>query len=97
MSYYNTTNLSGQALRERQLTARTSTWWCLKVMKEYKSASPWQVYGILWMWNDKQEKYPITSVRRAMNTLEKMGLIRKMNYKRVAKKTGALEHIYHII
>lgn len=92
--YYNTTKLTGKELKERHVKANTSEGCCLRVMKMYRLASPWQVYGVLWKENDGKARYPITSIRRAMNSLEKKGLIERTKLTRVAKVSGAKEYIY---
>lgn len=94
-NYFNTTNAKEAELREYRLRAKTSAGHVYRLFMEYEFLSPWQAYGLLWKRNGKKEKYPITSIRRAFDTLAGDGFIEKTGQKRTSPHTGAKEYIYH--
>lgn len=93
-NYFNTTNAKEAELREYHRRARTSNGHVFRLFEEYEYLSPWQAYGLLWKRNGKKEKYPITSIRRAFDTLTKQGIIERTLRKRTSPHTGAKEYIY---
>jgi len=73
--YYNTNNLTLDELKEAVTSAKSQNLRVLEIFKGLKLASPSTVYLI---YNDFFEgKTPITSIRRAINTLTNKGDLEK--------------------
>jgi hypothetical protein len=79
--YFNTTNLTGHVLKERQFRAGSQTWAILEFFKLFpdKEFTPFQVQGYC----EAFSHYPITSIRRAITVLTKLGYLVKTEYFRV--------------
>jgi hypothetical protein len=86
-TYFNTTNLSKEDLKESIANAFKQEELIVNLYKRYGSLSPSDVLKLL------DFKYPITSVRRAITTLTKKHLLIKTE---VQKKGlyGKLEYIW---
>lgn len=87
-SHFNTTDESGNKLRDFEQKAQGQEIEILRLFKgqarkrKVAEFTPSQVHSRIWFKNDKN--YPITSVRRAMSNLTKMGFLEKT----LKKKTG---------
>ena len=86
--FYNTTNESGSDLAKSYENAKNQDAIVLGLFKKHGKLSPSQVYKIL------NEKYPITSIRRSINTLTANNLIDKTNDMRMGMY-GKNEHIWN--
>ena len=76
-SYFNTTNESGEALKQSQVKAETQDQKVLKFFRDHPDAeyTPASIHYYV------GGKSPITSTRRAMSNLTKGGLLEKTKYK----------------
>lgn len=74
MSYYNTTNLTGEALKKRQHSARSQEERLLILFNDFKMLSPSQAHKI---YNRTFKPVPITSIRRAITELTQEGKLIK--------------------
>lgn len=85
--FYNTTNESGDALIKSYENAKNQDALILDLFKKHRILSPSQAYKIL------NEKYPITSIRRSINTLTTHNMLTKTNDMRKGMY-GKNEHIW---
>lgn len=76
-AYFNTTNLSGGALKSARQNAENQNEYLTKFFREncYIAFTPCQV------WRLTGERFLLTSVRRSINTLTKSGVIKKTGKK----------------
>lgn len=77
MSYYNTTNLEGDALSEAVAATRTQEEQVLEVFQKHEGEllTPWDV-------QEELSFSPITSIRRAITDLTRKGELEKTDQKR---------------
>ena len=82
MSYYNTTELNNEELKNNWIkTAKQDELILLIFLKNRKVIfTPHEIQKMLR--DDYEKLYPITSVRRAINTLTKIEALEKTKYKR---------------
>lgn len=85
MSYYNTTNESGKDLKDHQKKAMTQNEIIMNMFEGGAKLSPSLIMP--------QMKCPITSVRRALNTLERHNKIRRLDVK-IYGLYGRKEYMY---
>lgn len=88
--YYNTTNQTGQKLREAEAKAESQKEIIAEVFQWAKKLGP-----------SEAERFfpintPLTSIRRAFTDLKKEGAIQKTENKTVGKY-GRPEHIYEMV
>jgi len=74
MSFYNTTNEHGTQLVAFKEKARSQDDVIWGVFKSGAKMTPFEVSAIL---KDRGVRYPITSIRRSIHTLTRVGLIEK--------------------
>ncbi len=90
LRFFNTTNETGATLATYRAKASSQDRRILAIMEDIGMASPSQV------WAAMDRSCPITSVRRAMNTLTDMGKLEKTNQKMISPwKRG--EHFWKIV
>lgn len=85
--YWNTTALAGDDLASRRKRAAAQEAAVLDLYRVYKRLGPWQVFDLL------GKKWPITSIRRAINTLTGRKALVKLDTYRMGPE-GAREHIW---
>lgn len=85
--FYNTTGETGSTLREYTKKAITQNDWVLDMMRFLRTATPSEVHLRL------GTNAPVTSIRRAMTTLAKQGLLTKTSVKSVGPY-GRREHVW---
>jgi len=88
--FYNTTNESGDVLLKSYEDAKNQDGIVLGLFKKYGKLSPSRAYKLL------DEKYPITSIRRSINTLCSNKLIVKTDEK-IMGMYGKKEHIWYLV
>jgi len=84
--YYNTTNESGATLRHNVNKAETQNKAITRLFFKEPVLSPFEVYVML-----NKENWPLTSIRRALNTLTKDRKLIKLPTK-IIGKYGRPEH-----
>lgn len=94
--YYNTTELDGEILKAHRIRAGSSSAHCLRIMMQEWEFTPWLAHAALKAENGGRERFPITSIRRAFNTLENRGCIRNTGRRRYVAHTDAYEFIYQL-
>lgn len=80
--YFNTTNLRGQTLRKQTSKAGAQKLRVYEFFRDRQKAA----YTPCQVWTELQkvgEKCPLTSIRRAITTLTKQGLLQKLDTMRV--------------
>ena len=82
MSYYNTTNESGQTLAESKAKAKSQNELIIDFFKGGAKFTPWVVYNQLIALGRINRKTPITSIRRSITDLCKSGYLVKLDEKR---------------
>lgn len=85
--YFNTTNLAGDDLTERRKRAAAQEDAVLALYRKHGTLGPWQA------WELTGQQWPITSVRRAINTLTRRGKLVKLSDYRMGPE-GAREHLW---
>ncbi len=90
MTFYNTTHETGQILMEFRRCANSQDDQVLDLFCTYGHATPSEIHA---MWPD--EKTPITSIRRSINTLTKLGKLAKTERKRLSTY-GRPEHVWRL-
>jgi transcription initiation factor IIE alpha subunit len=80
--YYNTTNEEGDVLTKCREKALTQDDVILNVFKKVKDATPFEVWEAIYKTG---VDYPITSIRRSINSLTNQDHIVKTNKKRDGK------------
>jgi hypothetical protein len=80
--FHNTTNLSGDELKKREMRAGSQTRKILDFFRshEYISWTAWEIQKAMDL-----QRTPITSVRRAISDLTHMGYLVKTDIKRVGE------------
>ena len=86
--FFNTTNLTGHVLKERQFRAESQSVTVLNYFIERPSGSltPSEVWQSLRILKRIDKKVPLTSIRRAMSSLTKRGKLIKLDGKDGRKK-----------
>lgn len=81
MGFFNTINITGKELKEAQLGVKSQNELILDLFKNNpnKEYTPFEVHSALF----GSDQVPVTSVRRAMTTLEKNGDIVKTDKKKM--------------
>ncbi len=93
MTYYNTTSLSGQGLETATKKTLTQADLILKLfLYNGNGLTPFQVQKWLMKYG---KNYPITSIRRAINTLTNQGHLVKLDEFRTGQY-GAKNHLWKI-
>lgn len=87
--YWNTTSLTGNDLAARRQRAAVQEVEVLRMFRMHGSLGPWQVHDLL------GKRWPITSIRRAINTLTGRKTLVKLDTYRVGNE-GAREHVWAI-
>ena len=87
--FYNTTNLAGNELKNSYESAKNQDGIILQLYQTYGKLSPSQVYDLL------NAKYPITSIRRSINTITANGFTTQTEKFRIGMY-GKKEHIWEI-
>ena len=82
MTYYNTTNESGPQLAAFKQEAQTQDQAIYEVFKSGAKLIPFEVQTIL---SKKGIDWPVTSIRRSINTLAEEGLIENTGERRLGK------------
>ena len=90
MRYYNTTNESGSTLKEYAAKTEKQDEVILSVMQPKNGLTPFGVQSLL---RSKGYDYPITSIRRALNTLTQENKLTKLDKKRPGKY-GRANHVW---
>ena len=90
LDYFNTTSLSGNDLASRRKRAAAQEAAVLDLYRVYGNLGPWQVFDLL------GRRWPITSIRRAVNTLTGRKALVKLDTYRVGNE-GAREHIWQVV
>jgi hypothetical protein len=85
--FFNTTSLAGDDLATRRKRAAAQEAAVLGLYRVHGNLGPWQVFDLL------GQRWPITSIRRAINTLTRHGALVKSDNYRVGNE-GAREHIW---
>jgi hypothetical protein len=85
--YFNTTSLTGDDLTERRKRAAAQEDAVLALYRKHGQLGPWQA------WELAGQQWPITSVRRAINTLTKRGALVKLPSYRMGPE-GSKEHLW---
>ena len=82
MSYYNTTAMAGEALADAWTKSANQDELVLSIFVKNKEAlfTPHEIQNILR--DDYEKLFPITSIRRAINTLTKREALEKTNIRR---------------
>ena len=95
MSYYNTNRESGETLKRSWGQARTQDDYILYIFQEYKDKlfTPEDIEDIC---IKGMKRWPLTSIRRSLNTLATDGFIVKTNNMRMGKY-GKRVHCYGIL
>jgi hypothetical protein len=90
--FYNTNHLSGKELRARKQGVNYQNIHILKFFKDNPEGyfTPFEVQTYTGL-----ERVPITSIRRALNTLTAAGLIIKTDHMRQGDY-GAINHTWHL-
>jgi hypothetical protein len=85
--YFNTTNLTGTVLKERQFRAGSQNSVILKFFSDRPGElrTPFEIWECLILCNKIHRKTPDTSIRRSMTTLTKMGYLVKTDVKRAGE------------
>jgi hypothetical protein len=87
--HWNTTNLSGDDLADRKRKAAVQEQAILALYRQHGQLGPWEV------WRLTGEQWPITSIRRAINTLTRRGELVKLATYRMGP-VGAREHVWSL-
>ena len=90
MRYYNTTNETGSTLQEYEAKTEKQDDIVLSVMQPKNGLTPFGVHALL---KAKGYDYPITSVRRALNTLTQDKKLKKLDKMRTGKY-GRPNHVW---
>lgn len=85
--FYNTTHETGDTLTERKARAAAQDAAVLALYRKHGELGPWQVHALL------GSRWPITSIRRAINTLTKRDELVKLAKYRIGAE-GAREHLW---
>lgn len=85
--YFNTTHETGTDLADRRQRSAAQEDAVLALYRQHGQLGPWQAFHLL------GERWPITSIRRAVNTLTKRGLLVKLDDYRLGSE-GAREHLW---
>lgn len=93
MTYFNTTNESGEPLRQVMLKAKTQDEKVLKLFQIYKAMSPNTCHKF---YESIYPPAPLTSIRRAISTLTEKGKLEKTT-KKVRGKYGVKNYIWKVI
>lgn len=95
MTYYNTTQETGQDLREFQQKAQTqdSTIATFFELNPGQMFTPWEIQSLAFT----PPAPPITSVRRSMNTLTRAGLIEKTRHLKEVGEYGRRSFAWRLI
>jgi hypothetical protein len=91
-SYFNTTKLSGDELKEAKSDAKAQERNVLELFKKYSPMSPSTCWGL---YKSNYDNILLTSCRRAITTLTKSGALTKTNLK-VTGAYGAKEFVWKI-
>lgn len=94
MAYYNTTHLTVEDLRRRWVKAERQDDRVYLIMIHKKEATASEVHEAYTRARG-MDKTPITSIRRAMNTLLKSGMIIKTDKQRIGP-LGSPEYVFKI-
>lgn len=86
--FYNTTNETGDDLADRRQRAAAQDDAVLALFRQHGQLGPWQVWELL-----ASHGWPITSIRRAINTLTRRGQLVKLADYRMGPE-GAREHLW---
>ena len=86
-NFFNTTGIKDTSKKEKK--AATQNQVVLQLFIKHKALGPSQVFGKL------NERMPITSVRRAINTLTRDGHLKKTNVKQRGLY-GDSEHVWRL-
>lgn len=87
LDYFNTTNLAGNDLADRRQRTRAQDDAVLALYRKHGQLSPWQAWELL------GKQWPITSIRRAVNTLAGRKALVKLDTYRMGPE-GAREHLW---
>lgn len=99
-SHFNTTHESGDRLREFEQKAKSQEIEILRLFKreakkrKVPEFTPSNVHNRIWFNQDKN--YPITSVRRALTNLTKLGFLEKTTKKKMGPY-GRPEYVWRLI
>ncbi len=85
--YWNTTHLTNPGLADRRQRAAAQEDAVLALYRQHGQLGPWQAFDLL------GQRWPITSIRRAVNTLTRRGQLVKLDAYRMGPE-GASEHIW---
>lgn len=85
--YFNTTSERGAVLADRKARAAAQDAAILALYRRHGTLGPWQVHALT------GEQWPITSVRRAINTLTRQNKLVKLDAYRMGPE-GAREHLW---
>lgn len=99
MTYYNTTNLTGSALRHEQENTDTQEEAVMKFFNRHPAGKylATDVYHHLVTSGKISDRVPLISIRRAITNLKKVGKIQKLNDKAVgAHGYNKTEHYYQL-
>lgn len=99
MTYYNTTNLMGSALRHEQDNTDTQEEAVMKFFNRHPAGKylATDVYHHLVTSGKISDRVPLISIRRAITNLKKVGKIQKLNDKAVgAHGYNKTEHYYQL-
>lgn len=89
--YYNTTNLAGAELQEARSGAENQDAVVLKIFQRKEAGLTASE-----AWRMARQRWPLTSVRRSINTLTNIGKLEKTAVKRVGYY-GKKEYVWRIV
>jgi hypothetical protein len=90
--YYNTTNKTGEDLKQSNAKTDTQEQRILAIFQLYKVLSPFEVEAI---YNRSFRQVPITSIRRGITNLSNQGKLIKTNRKTTGRY-GEKNHLWEI-